>query len=175
MLFAPGVDTSRPASPASSSGILPSEESSSSGSSDASPSPAFSDNLSLPDVDVHSSSHSSDADRRPKTNRKKSKKSSRNGHYSEDDETSYRMSRDRAPSVGLDGPLFGDETDGAMTPGVESDSGDYLTSARGLPVGSDFTSQRSARGDGVPRGGFKLGLTEVTSRPTAATVPEADA
>jgi hypothetical protein len=44
------------------------------------------------------------------------------------------MNRHRAPSIGFDGPLFGeDTTDGeAQTPGVESDAGgDYFASAGG--------------------------------------------
>ncbi|GAA5987871.1 hypothetical protein JCM10908_007251 [Rhodotorula pacifica] len=172
MLFAPGVDKSRPESPASSTGVLPSDESSScsSGASDAYPSPAFSDNLSLPDVDSfpppaqerNTSSSSS------KSSRKRSKRKEGSGSVDESS-TTFRMSRDRAPSVGLDGPLFGDETDGATTPGTDSDASDYMSVPRSLPGAGDFAGSRSLRGDGVPRGGFKLGLTEVSSRPNAAS------
>jgi len=75
------------------------------------------------------------------------------------------MSRDRAPSVGLDGPLFGegDETDTATTPGGESDAEGDLAGMSG-----DYVSHQPRRGDGVPRGGFKLGLTEVQRRPSAS-------
>lgn len=175
MLFAPAVDKNGSGSPASSAGVLPSDESSSSssGASDAYPSPAFSDNLSLPDVDSPSSA--SDPSRPPKSSAGKRSKRKKGG-FDDDDEssTTYRMSRDRAPSVGLDGPLFGDETDGATTPGTDSDASDYMSAAsaaRGsLPGAGDFAGHtRSLRGDGVPRGGFKLGLTEVNSRPAAAS------
>ncbi|GAA5851761.1 hypothetical protein JCM8547_001199 [Rhodosporidiobolus lusitaniae] len=56
-----------------------------------------------------------------------------------DDAFTRRMSRDRAPSVGLDGPLFdGDGTDGAVTPGAEDsngegEAGDYVEARRGVP------------------------------------------
>ena len=178
MLFAPAVDKNGSGLPASSAGVLPSDESSSSssssGASDAYPSPAFSDSLSLPDVD--SSSAASDPSRPAKSSAGKRSKRKKGGSHKddgdEDDEssTTYRMSRDRAPSVGLDGPLFGDETDGATTPGTDSDASDYMSAARGsLPGADDFAGHnRSLRGDGVPRGGVQLGLTEVNSRPTAA-------
>jgi len=79
--------------------------------------------------------------------------------------TVRRMSRDRAPSVGLDGPLFseGDETDTTTTPGADSDVDGEVTGA-----GGDYLSHRPRKGDGVPRGGFKLGLTEVQRRPGPA-------
>lgn len=175
MLFVPAGDKNGSGSPASSAGVLPSDESSSassSGASDAYPSPAFSDSLSLPDVD--SSSSASDPSRLAKSSAgKRSKRKKGNDDEDDDDEssTTYRMSRDRAPSVGLDGPLFGDETDGATTPGTDSDASDYMSAAaRGpLPGADDFAGHnRSLRGDGVPRGGFKLGLTEVNSSPAAA-------
>lgn len=169
MLFAPAVDKNGSGSPASSAGVLPSDESSSSssGASDAYPSPAFSDNLSLPDVDSPSSA--SDPSRPAKTSA--GKRSKRKNDDDDESSTTYRMSRDRAPSVGLDGPLFGDETDGATTPGTDSDASDYMSAARGsLPGAGEFAvHNKSLRGDGVPRGGFKLGLTEVNSRPAAAS------
>ncbi|GAA6052185.1 hypothetical protein JCM3770_000785 [Rhodotorula araucariae] len=86
--------------------------------------------------------------------------------------TVRQMQRARAQSVGFDGPLFGegDETDtGTTTPGAESDA-ESLSSAttekEQLP--GDYLSHKPARGDGVPRGGFKLGLTEVQRRPSVA-------
>ncbi|BGP48764.1 hypothetical protein JCM10450v2_004640 [Rhodotorula kratochvilovae] len=80
--------------------------------------------------------------------------------------TARQMRRDRAPSVGLDGPLFGegDETDTATTPGAESDA-ESLSSASTEKLPGDYLSHKPVRGDGVPHGGFKLGLTEVQRRP----------
>lgn len=175
MLFAPGVEKNGSASPASFAGVLPSDESSSSssGASDAYPSPAFSDSLSLPDVDAASSP--SETDRAISSSPKKSsrKRTKHKQRESVDDEssTTARMSRDRAPSVGLDGPLFGDETDGATTPGTDSDASDYMSASRSATsAGDSHAAQRNLRGDGVPRGGFKLGLTEVKSRPSASAL-----
>ncbi|GAA5876045.1 hypothetical protein JCM3774_004487 [Rhodotorula dairenensis] len=177
MLFAPGVEQNGSASPASFAGVLPSDESSassSSGASDAYPSPAFSDTLSLPDVDATSSPSETDravaAASSPKKSSRKQRRKQRESVDDESSSTTVRMSRDRAPSVGLDGPLFGDETDGATTPGTDSDASDYMSASRGAATGGtgdNFAAQRNLRGDGVPRGGFKLGLTEVKSRPTA--------
>ncbi|GAA6008811.1 hypothetical protein JCM10207_001732 [Rhodosporidiobolus poonsookiae] len=77
------------------------------------------------------------------------------------DTLTRRMSRNRAPSVGLDGPLLGDgeTTDGMATPGGESSEAESEAGADYLSAGA-----KERRGDGVPRGGFKLGLTEVRRR-----------
>lgn len=164
--MAPATDPGRSASPASSSGILPSEDSSSSGASDTYPSPTSSDNLSLPDVD---SDRNSLSEVRSSTKSGRRKKHSRGAHSN----SSFNISRDRAPSVGLDGPLFGDETDGLTTPGTESDASDYMSPRPA--AGSDDATARRLRGEGVPRGGFKLGLTEVHSRPSASSATQTDA
>ncbi|GAA5837879.1 hypothetical protein JCM11251_004687 [Rhodosporidiobolus azoricus] len=65
-----------------------------------------------------------------------------------------KMNRDRAASVGLDGPLFESDANGATTPGAESE---------GEMSAGEYWGARSA-GEGRPKGGFKLGLTEVRQR-----------
>ncbi|GJN91016.1 hypothetical protein Rhopal_004030-T1 [Rhodotorula paludigena] len=193
-------------------GVLPSSSesssgASSSGASDVFPSPAYSDNASLPPEsprrgkppalaaiktsDLPSAAHSSSGTstspssvaqqrRTPSsptqpTRRRQRAREHVSSAASSGDESSTvrRMSRDRAPSIGLDGPLFGgegDETDVASTPGGESDAGDYLGAgaggggAGGMSGAWGGPGGLQLRGDGVPRGGFKLGLTEVKSR-----------
>ncbi|GAA5981646.1 hypothetical protein JCM11641_003929 [Rhodosporidiobolus odoratus] len=64
-----------------------------------------------------------------------------------------RMSRDRAASVGLEGPLFEGETTTPVESEAESEG--YMDAGKTI---------KRRRGEGVPKGGFKLGLTEVRRR-----------
>ncbi|GAA5858179.1 hypothetical protein JCM9279_006114 [Rhodotorula babjevae] len=148
--------SARPGKPPALAGIATASTSSSSPSDSST-----SSNASSPTHRTHASTSS----HRTSSTRRHGRVSSASSASGDESSTVRRMSRDRAPSVGLDGPLFGegDETDTATTPGGESDAEGDLAGMNG-----DYVSHRPARGDGVPRGGFKLGLTEVQRRPSAS-------
>ncbi|GAA5898191.1 uncharacterized protein JCM6883_000955 [Sporobolomyces salmoneus] len=110
----PGTDTSPP----------------SSASSDVSNSPISSPasaTTSLPPIDdaLNHSARQSSSSSRSKSRSRTRKASISSASDGETIYTSKSMNRHRAPSIGFDGPLFGeDTTDGeAQTPGVESDAG----------------------------------------------------
>ncbi|GAA6005477.1 hypothetical protein JCM11491_003655 [Sporobolomyces phaffii] len=130
----------------------------SSASSEASNSPVSSPasaTTSLPSIDDHTHP------RAASSSRSKSRSRTRQASISSasDGEIVYAskfMNRHRAPSVGFDGPLFGeDTTDGeAQTPGVESDAGgDYFA------------------GSGTRGGSVKLGKPPVGPRRTSSLQP----
>ncbi|KPV77852.1 uncharacterized protein RHOBADRAFT_51655 [Rhodotorula graminis WP1] len=152
------LSSARPGKPPALAGIASPSSSSSSSPSDSSSSSVAS-STRRHDHTSSSSHHTTHSTHR---HGRVSSSSSASGDESS---TVRRMSRDRAPSVGLDGPLFGegDETDTATTPGGESDAEGDLAGMSG-----DYVSHKARRGDGVPRGGFKLGLTEVQRRPSAS-------
>ncbi|GAA6032449.1 hypothetical protein JCM8097_008180 [Rhodosporidiobolus ruineniae] len=144
-------------SPTSQSVLLPTTEESSSSASETSSapsSPAYSTHLTLHDEPPRSPSSSSSSSHHHRPHR---------SHHEQSPSLSRKISRDRAASVGLDGPLFdgGETTDaGASTPGSasESEASDYVG------AGEEARRKRALRGDGVPKGGFKLGLTVVVRR-----------
>ncbi|GAA5893347.1 hypothetical protein JCM6882_008010 [Rhodosporidiobolus microsporus] len=183
---APGATDATTGSPVLHSGMLPSSTSSSSASetSSAPSSPENTLHLSLHDEPPSSSEQSSSNEGGPSpfagtspplSPRAALQRSKSHHHHSTTRRSSHRshsqhshkrslssdsaalqlerkMSRDRAPSVGLDGPLF---ESGAVTPSAESE-------AEGAGAG-DYWSARGVA-EGRPKGGFKLGLTEVKQR-----------
>lgn len=121
----PGTESSPPSSASSESSNSPIS------------SPA-STTASLPPINeaIHHSRSHSRSKSRSRSNRKASISSASEG---ENVYSSKSMNRHRAPSVGFDGPLFGeDTTDGeAQTPGVESDrGGDYFSGSGSQSAGT---------------------------------------
>ncbi|BGP16803.1 hypothetical protein JCM10213_004651 [Rhodosporidiobolus nylandii] len=148
--------------------LIPSSTSSSSASeagSSAPSSPASSERLALHDEPSASSTSTESAvvhhHHHPHHRSISSSSSSSRSSTSSGETVIRKMSRDRAQSVGLEGPLF--EEGESTTPGTlsesEGEARDYMAAALRM---------RERRGDGVPRGGFKLGLTEVKARDYAA-------